>query len=154
MFRLVFVILLLILPRFAEAVECPVSKPNMVDPIGALKSNDYHGWFGSSELAALIPHSGRWMGMGEDYNFRNKFWWWRSGYRAGSNLEKSLTIYAKNLDNGDSFSIDRATNARAGSDNYEWDSMLVGMEYSSRGCWEIIGSFGKQKLVIVLEVGE
>lgn len=137
----------------AYATDCPVSIPNMEDPDGAMKSNKYFGWYGSPKLAAMIPWDGQWLGMGAEHNFRNKFWWWREEYRANSNWERQLTLSVRNMENGHVFTAGDATNARTGSDDYNWHSMLLALEFPAAGCWEITGRFADDTLVIVVQVG-
>jgi len=147
MVRFVFIIFLLGQQQLTHAQECNVSKPNLVDPKGAIRSNELFGWFGSEKLAALIPHNGRWVGMGKEHGYRDKFWWWHSGFDARSRSEEFLSLTVENLESGETFTLNNATNASTGSDNYEWNSMLFGMEFPSAGCWQITGIHKEQNLV-------
>lgn len=152
MVKFLFLVVLLAQSQFTQSQTCNVSKPNLDDPKGAMRSNDLFGWFGSDKLAALIPRDGQWLGMGEKHNFRNKFWWWHGGYKADSRSEKFLSLDVENLESGESFTVANATNARTGSDDYQWNSMLFGMEFPSAGCWEITGSHKDQMIVIIVRV--
>ncbi len=135
------------------AIDCVVSTPNLIDPTGALKTGTDHGWFGSERLATMIPQNGHWKGMGPQRNFRDKSWWWYKGYKAESGTANKLTITARNLSSGKETALFRASNAHEGSDNYPWDSMSTTFEFSEEGCWQVIGSFENEKLIINLWVG-
>jgi len=138
----------------SSAVDCDVSKPNLNDPDGALKAATDFGWFGTEQLAAMIPADGRWNGMGKQHNYRNKFWWWHQGYDAKSRSANRLNITAKNLDNGTIITLHKASDAYQGSDNYAWGSMITAVEFPSSGCWRVSGSLGRAQLDINLYVGE
>ena len=94
----------------AYANECLLSKPNLIDPVGALKSSDNFGWFGSERLAMMIPHHGHWKGF--------KSWWWYKGYKMESRTAYKLKIAARNLGNGQEIVIRSPSDAQQGSDNY------------------------------------
>ena len=114
--------------------------------------SDGYGWYGSSLLAAAIPDSGKWIGVGAA--FGNKFWWWREGYSAAAEPSPDLTIRAtKLIGNPEFFEIKHATSAMGiGGD---WEAMLVGMSFPSPGCWEIRGTYqSREELILILEVGE
>jgi hypothetical protein len=107
-------------------------------------------WYGGNNLAALLPVDGIWVGMGPEKNYRDKFWWWRSGYKAREEPQPDLSISAMRLDApAPPVEIDRATNAYGPG----WDAMLVGMEFPTGGCWEIRGTYnGAQQLIVVVFV--
>ena len=136
------------------ASGCSVSKPNLSDPDGALRTGVHHGWFGSESLATIIPQDGHWKGMGPQRNFRDKSWWWYKGYKAESGTANKLTITARKLSSEQEIVHFYASNAYEGSDNYSWDSMSTAFEFSEGGCWQIIGSYENDELIINLWVGE
>ncbi len=111
-----------------------------------------HAWYGSNLLAASIPKSGVWTGMGEEKSFADKFWWWREGFSASDEPKPDLTVSAIRLDGPhESVLITTTTSGRGvGGD---WDAMLVGMHFPSAGCWEIRGNYnGNEALTLVLKV--
>lgn len=118
-------------------------------------SNSSHTWYGSEALAALIPKNGIWTGMGPESDFGDKFWWWRLGYDAKVEPVPNLVIMARKLD-GPTASV-RVANATSGfssNRNVMWNSMLVGMEFPTSGCWEITGTYNAtETLTIVVQVG-
>lgn len=118
-------------------------------------SNSSHTWYGSEALAALIPKNGIWTGMGPESDFGDKFWWWRLGYDAKVEPVPNLVIMARKLD-GPTASV-RVANATSGfssNRNVMWNSMLVGMEFPTSGCWENTGTYNAtETLTIVVQVG-
>ena len=137
------------------AAECPASIPGSFDLADTFKDRGPESaWVGSPELAALVPANAYWKGMGKDYNYRNKWWWWREGYSAHEEPLPALVITAIRLDGStDPFRVDDATNALSLGPNDD-DLMLVGMEFPEAGCWEVIGSYGVEELRFVFEVGD
>src|SRR5262245_56413915 len=53
-------------------------------------------WFGSEALAVILPADGIWWGMGPQYHYRNKLFWWSTGFRPG--MESNLIVKGKRLD--------------------------------------------------------
>ena len=140
----------------SSGVECDISIPEgRVTPDGITPASDVGDsqrfvWVGSDNLAAKIPADGRWQGMGQAYNYRDKFWWWRKGYDAHREWKPELTIVANRLDqHADTVAYTHATNAFSGA----WNLMLHGMEFPSDGCWEVIGEYHGRQLRFVFEVG-
>ena len=140
------------------AFSCDVTLPKHrpIVPDGAMRGgSSTHDWYGSPDLAALIPINGQWKGMGEDRQFSDKFWWWRQGFDAHSEPHPDLVIRAKRLDGpADPVRITRVTHGkRAHSSNS--DSMLVSMKFPVSGCWEVRGTYeGFESLRLVFWVGE
>ncbi len=107
-------------------------------------------WVGNPTLAAMVPDDGNWTGMGPDRSFSDKWWWSREGCRAHEEPEPELVVTATRLGSpANSVRISHATNA-FGPD---WDLMLVGMEFPSAGCWEVVGSYHGHELRFVFDVG-
>lgn len=133
----------------AHGSECAVTVPNMENPFGDTEVWS-HGWYGSSDLAALIPKNGHWVGMGRSKNYGDKFWWWRQGYNARKETKPKLTISATKLD-GQAPPVLVTDTTHGYGDN--WDAMLTGMEFPTHGCWEVIGKYQGHELKITLSVG-
>jgi hypothetical protein len=121
--------------------DCPVTLPSSSPVlIPELTSDGSFAWYGSEALAIRLPADGRWKGMGPSHNFRDKFWIWRRGYEAKSELQPALTFAGVKLDDGDTperMKIDQATNAFGPG----WSEMLVGMEFPSAGCWQVTAKY-------------
>ena len=131
-----------------HASECEVSLPDRTDVPGWQVKGFV--WVGDHKLAAMVPDSGAWTGMGPEHHYFDKWWWWREGYRAQDENEPELTITAKRLDGkAPEVVISDATNA-FGKD---WHRMLVGMEFPTAGCWEVIGQYHGHELRFVFKVG-
>ena len=141
--------LIAMLPLFASA--CPVSMPNLATPAGALPASKSHGWYGTDQLAALIPRDGHWSGMGPARNYGDKFWWWAAGYSPSDDPVPNLVVSATQLDHQDSYSHSSKATHGYGDD---WGAMLVGMEFPRAGCWQVTGSYRGRELRMVLEVGK
>lgn len=152
--RFVVIVVSYLMCSAAYSNPCNVSKPNLENPEGALRASGKFGWFGSEELAEIIPIDGKWLGMGEKHNYRNKFWWWYKGLEAEANSKSSLKIAATNLATGESFSLPTPSGANTGSDDYWWVSVVTILEFPSNGCWRIEGTQRHRRLTINLQVGE
>ena len=147
-----FVVISMILAwSTAHASECQVSLPESGDLSDlARKSPAGFMWVGTEKLAAQVPQDGHWTAMGPEHNYRDKWWWWRQGYQAKEETRPELSITAKRLDGpAPPVFISHATNA-FGPD---WDRMLVGMEFPTAGCWEVIGRYHGDELRFVFKVG-
>jgi len=96
----------------------------------------------------MLPVEGIWRGLGSRYRFREKLFWWASGFEPG--LESSLKVSARKLDGtGAEGVVSPPTNAHA-PDLGGW-TMLVMVEFPSSGCWEIKGEYLGQTLSFVVE---
>lgn len=136
-------------PVLAEAAECPVSKPDIADPVGTLSSSSAHGWAGNAALAAMIPRDGTWSGMGPSHAYRDKLWWWADGYSIHNDPDPGLTVVAEPIGNSQpGFSVTNATNGFGDG----WQAMLVMMEFPGAGCWRVTGTYKGEMLEIVLNV--
>ncbi len=137
----------------AAGSACEIELPSSDNLSEPWKSNRAHGfaWFGSDELAAKIPEDGHWVGMGPEHDYGDKFWWWRKGYRAIEEQRPELVVTANRLDRpAPPVRMDEATNAFGKN----WDLMLIGMEFPTAGCWEVIGRYHGRELRFVLKVGD
>jgi hypothetical protein len=133
-------LLSLVLSGCAAAAQamCPVSSPEAspVDVPGSRGSL----WFGSEALAVDLPPNGRWIGMGAAHRYRNKTWFWRRGYEAGSEPRPDLEVTGVNLGDDEdvhTLSVRRATNAFGP----HWQQMLVLVEFPAAGCWQLTARY-------------
>src|SRR5262245_19359192 len=81
-----------------QSETCVVSLPPATEPPPSQETGECWAWVGSPKLAAHVPANGVWTGMGPKHNYRDKWWWWREGYRAAKETEPELTILANRLD--------------------------------------------------------
>ena len=88
-------------------------------------------WFGSESLAVTLPLNGEWTGMGSNYNFRNKLFWWSKGFEPGS--EKHLVVVGQRLDGKSPLAVVSAPSS-AYSESLDGWTMLVTVEFPSPGC--------------------
>jgi hypothetical protein len=159
---LLFVLIAYLFPLVAGANEetCPITLAEYmpVAATGALpvNSNSSHAWYGGEALAALIPKNGIWTGMGPEKDFGDKFWWWRLGYDAKVEPVPDLEITARRLDgSAASIRVSNATSGYSSNRNVIWNSMLVGMEFPTSGCWEVTGTYNAvETLILVFQVGQ
>jgi len=137
------------------AFECAVSLPEAHN----LASSDlkpYKGftWVGSPRLAAQVPENGHWIGMGPEYQFRDKWWWWREGYNAHDEGKPALEITATMLDGeAPPVHIPHATNAMSAHNPPRWHRILTLMEFPTPGCWEVTATYYENELKFVFQVG-
>ena len=81
-----------------QADACVISLPQATEPPPTQGAGDGWVWIGSPRLAAHVPANGVWTGMGPAHNYRDKWWWWREGYRASKETQPELTTLATRLD--------------------------------------------------------
>jgi hypothetical protein len=105
-------------------------------------------WYGTEALAVLLQEDGSWFGLGPDYDFREKLWWYSAAFQVG--MESRLKVAGRKLD-GDAppAKISRVSNAQ-GAQGGGW-AMLMLVEFPSAGCWELTGEFQGQQLSFVVE---
>lgn len=135
-----------------QASECQISLPESADLPGSLQeSTEGFVWVGTPNLAARVPDDGHWIAMGPDHNYRDKWVWWREGYRAKEETKPELNISARKLDGpAPPVYLPHGTNAFGPG----WDRILTLMEFPSAGCWEVIGRYHDEELRFVFQVGD
>ncbi len=153
MITVIFLGLALSLSALAEpqTTSCPVTLPNTsLVFVPGQPSSEGQIWYGSPELAVLLPSDGSWLGMGPQYHYRDKLWWWRKGYDPNKEPDPDLVLEATRLD-GDApiVRIDDATSGYGEG----WSAMLVGMEFPSSGCWRVDARYHDARLTFIVRVG-
>ena len=134
-----------------SAIACEVSLPASIGIPDWLKASEGFVWVGSPKLAAQVPKSGHWTGMGPKHDYRDKWWWWREGYRAAEETQPELMVLANRLDApAPPVVIQRATNAITAN----LDLILAGMEFPTSGCWDVFASYRGEELKFIFKVGE
>ena len=142
----------------ASASACEVALPSPRNlPAAEFPSSGGFVWVGSPDLAAQVPENGLWNGMGPEYQFRDKWWWWREGFNANDEPVPELEITATMLD-GDAppVHIPVATSAMEARDTPEpprWHRILTLMEFPEPGCWAVTATYHDTELRFVFQVG-
>lgn len=149
--------LLLIQCPFQAVSACEVKLPEARDLPPELQSAEDFVWVGSPALAALVPSGGVWKGMGPGGRFRDKWWWWRAGYRALDEPVPELEITATRLD-GEAPPVHNphATNAMEAFDPPDpsgWQRILTMLEFPAPGCWAVSATYHGERLQFVFLVG-
>jgi hypothetical protein len=132
--------------------SCPVTLPgSSAVEVPGQPSDEYRIWYGSPELAVLLPSDGNWSGMGAKHHYRDKLWWWRRGYDPYEEPAPDLVIEATRLD-GDSPAVrlDKATNGYGEG----WSAMLTALEFPASGCWQVNARYRQALLTFVVRVGD
>jgi hypothetical protein len=106
-------------------------------------------WYGSEALAVMLPPEGIWRGMGPAYHYRNKLFWWSSGFEPGR--ESQLKVTGRRLD-ADAPPANITSASGAYSPSLGGWAMLVAAEFPGPGCWEIAARYLGQDLKFVVEV--
>lgn len=106
-------------------------------------------WYGTEALAVMLPPKGIWRGMGPTYHYRDKLFWWSSGYEPFR--ESELKVTGRRLD-GKASPANITTVSGAYSPSLGGWAMLVAVEFPAPGCWEIAGRYLGQDLRFVVEV--
>lgn len=131
------------------ATKCPISYPTdqLLGPDYPASGN----WFGSEELAVMLPHYGIWSVTKEDHLIAIKLFWRSAGFEPG--METGLDVSVRNVNDPEQTAVvTRPTNAYA-QDLGGW-AMLVGIDFPGPGCWEITGAYEEQTLSFVVQTVE
>lgn len=148
------VLALLLWPLTADGhTDCEVTLPS-TSPVPAApsaKNHHSHAWYGSEELAAFIPASGKWYGMGPKHGYRDKFWWWAKGYDASLPPLAPLKLTVHRL-SGLPYEFEMSS--ETGGYNDDWNAILIGLEFPTAGCWQVIGNYQQHKLKVIFIVNQ
>jgi hypothetical protein len=151
MHRLVFVSLAVLAYQNSHAQTESASCPR-TNPFGQVLGKPFppsESWYGSEALAVMLPPDGIWLGMGPEYHYRDKLFWWSFGFKPG--VESKLKVTGRRLDGASpAASVSRTSDAYSPSLG-GW-AMLVAVEFPGPGCWEITGEYVGQRLSFVVEV--
>ena len=148
------VLVLLLWPPSADGEQdCPVTMPSQSPVATAPPATGHtsHAWYGSENLAAFIPSSGSWQGMGPAHGYRDKFWWWANGYDASLPPLAPLKLTVTRLSG---LPHEFVMTTETGGYNDDWNAMLIGMEFPTVGCWQVVGNYQQQQLMVVFLVIE
>lgn len=137
--------------------DCPVTLP-AESPVTAPHAKG-GGLFGSDALAVHLPRNGKWRGLGSQYNYRDKLWFWRLGYEAAAETRPNLVLKGVKLPDSvgaETIEVRNATNAFGMGDT--WQEMLMLVEFPSAGCWRLTATYVlpgvERNLSFVVDVGD
>lgn len=136
---------------------CPVTLPAGVvfippSPYPATPPANYSGefWYGAAGLWTLLSVEGTWANLPfQRTGYSQKLFWWREGYSSSAEPNPNLTVTGKRLDaSAAPLTASKASNATSDLGQ----SMDVGMDIPTAGCWEIDGQYNGHKLSFVVWV--
>ena len=106
-------------------------------------------WYGSHGLWTALHKDGVWQGLPDNpTGFTQKIMWWSDLFVLENELEPALVVSGKRLDaDAPPLNFYGATNAMA--DDIK-TAMLTGVDFPTRGCWEITGQYKKSELKFVV----
>jgi hypothetical protein len=177
--RLLFLLLLLSLPRTVIAQQsgtkkpesgpgtCPVTRPYQtslfIPPAPyAAKPGNGRFWFGTDRLWTSLPVTGMLKGLPEDTTsshptFSEKLFWWRQGYDAHAEPRPKLIVTGKLLDSpAPRLEVYPVTPLEVSPATNAFaaprSAMLVGVGFPTVGCWQITGRYEDDELTFVIWV--
>jgi hypothetical protein len=135
--------------------HCPVTRPPdpaFVPPAPYPEKETGRFWLGTKALWTSLSEDGIWSGIVSPSGTRNKFWWWREGWRFDTDFranEPGLIINARRID-GDASEVraPRVTNAFEGKSS----AMLLMLEIPTCGCWQITANYRSEYVSMVVWV--
>jgi hypothetical protein len=132
--------------------SCPITKPSEKSlvapfpyPAHAPKGSF---WFGTDELWTLLWTDSKWP-MGQ------KTFWWRQDWARDKWIPEEqasrLTVTAKRLDG--SSPTAEILKSNSSYREQDWEAFLVGgINFSTPGCWEIVGRYDNGEVTYVVWV--
>lgn len=138
--------------------SCPLTippQPEFVPPsipfVSPLESFPNEFWFGSGHLWTAIPDDAIWYALPHNpEGYTQKIFWWSDLFSLKDEPEPDLTVTGQRLDaKAPLLKASKATNAYGGDIG---ESMLVGVDFPTLGCWEITGQYKKSELKFVVWV--
>jgi hypothetical protein len=131
---------------------CPVTKPEAQTFIPPSPYPPEAGpgefWFGTEKLWTMLPVNGTWKGLPHyrptDSSFRQKMFWSREGYDWHAEPYPALTVTGRRVDGpAPPFMSPPANNGYT-----SYSSMVVGLDISTLGCWELTGHYRNPDLTV------
>jgi hypothetical protein len=160
--RLAFVLLTLTVTALPQTpsipATCPVTqppKPAFVPPPPYPEPTPAGlFWFGTDKLWTLLgcqtwshlPHY-----TPDDPRFRQKLFWWRSGFNPRNEPQPALSVTGKRLD-APAPPLDSDQHANAGWQDRRRPFIVTGIFLPTLGCWEITGRYGEETVSFVVWV--
>ena len=137
--------------------SCPVTQPPHPSfvppqPWPAQAPYDDAFWYGTSELWTMLDDDGAWHSLPKNpEGYTQKVFWWRQGYVWTEAPQPALTASGRRRDgSAPPLRVSRATNAF--HEDFK-SAMLIGVDFPTRGCWEITDRYKGAELSFVVWVG-
>ena len=139
--------------------SCPVTlppDPGFTPPSPYPPQAPYSAfWYGTEGLWTMLNPNGTWHGIppaqGYRRGYRDKVFWWRTGFDGRTEPRPELTVVGRRLDaDASTFTESCATNAHH-PDFGGW-AMLTGIDIATTGCWELTGRYRNETLTFVVWV--
>ena len=138
--------------------DCPVTVPQ--DPIFVPPSIPFvtppksfpdEFWFGSPHLWTSLRVDGTWSSLPHNpEGYTQKIFWWSDLFSLKDEPEPALIVSGQRLDeSAPPLNVSKATNAFGGDIG---ESMLVGVDFPTLGCWKITGKYKDVELSFVVWV--
>lgn len=135
--------------------DCPVTRPPdppFVPPAPHRAKETGRFWLGTNALWTSLAEDGVWRGIVSPSGTRNKFWWWRDGWKWNTDElanDPGLIVTARRIDaEAPPAPVSPVTN---GGLSTGW-AMLLMLELPTSGCWEITGNYRSEHLSMVVWV--
>jgi hypothetical protein len=145
--------------RVGEEVpeSCPVTKPPDPPfiPPPPYPTNTTGFWFGTEKLWTHLPDKGAWNGLPHyspsDPTFRQKIFFWRDGYNWRIESPPHLIVTGRRLDATAPPLVFGGANAGWGDKEHAF--IVTGVNFPTRGCWQVTGDYDGDKLTFVVWLG-
>lgn len=126
---------------------CAVTRPALPlfvpsDPQSRNPPGPSQFWYGTNDLWTALPLSGVWGRATSTMPYREKIFWQSASYQGEA--VPDITVTGRRLD-GDSapFGVDRPTSASGPGIGR---SMLVAVDFPTRGCWQVTAEYAGHSL--------
>jgi hypothetical protein len=146
--------------RPAPPSSCPVTVPSppFVPPspfprrYPHLEGDSQYAWYGTPSLWTALDTRGEvwWALPRTDLGLTNKTFWYSAAYSVLREPVPDIVVRAVKLDTGEMLEGEWPTNAVDGSG----ESMLVGVDVPSTGCWVFTGAYRGAKLTFTVWVAD
>jgi len=141
--------------------SCPVTKANQTSrfvPPSPYPKKTFPGnfWLGTDKLWTSLPKDGAWWGLRgyttDDPTFRQKLFWWRAGYDWDTDRKPKLMVTGRRLDApARPLHVDEPN---SGTVHLNGSMIVTGVNFPTRGCWEVTGRYSGDELTFVVWLGE
>ncbi|HET7142184.1 MAG TPA: DUF4232 domain-containing protein, partial [Candidatus Limnocylindria bacterium] len=145
------------IPPSAAPANCPVTRPpspTFIPPSDyvAVPASSSEFWYGNAGLFVLLPADGSWVGLPyHDDAYFQKVFWGHQGYNWLTEQQPNITVTGRRLDApAPPLEADRPTNAASPDMG---SMMLTGVNFPTRGCWEVSGEYQGNTLSFVVWLG-
>lgn len=142
------------------AARCPISVPpkaEFIPPsipyVSPQTSFPNEFWLGSEHLWTALPENGIWSNLPHNpEGYTQKIFWWSDLFSLKDEPEPNLVVTGQRLDEKAlPLNVSKATNAFGGDIG---ESMLVGVDFPTLGCWKITGKYKEAELSFVIWVAQ